>query len=187
MSRAPVGDVVHAEAAVAGTDVGARPRPLEMLDGGEIIQLCIKPSRWYVLLVSARYLAACLALVLVSVAFVPPTRSVTGASVVAAGLAAALGCVAAAALQWAARLFVLTNRRVLRFHGVLNVERRECLLTGVAGVELRASPGQRLLRLGSISIRPADDGPPLLWEHLSQPQQVHETLRRAIRRARNHE
>jgi uncharacterized membrane protein YdbT with pleckstrin-like domain len=155
---------------------------LEMLGGDEVIQLSIKPSLWFIPLVSLGWIVA--VGVLVAALAIGWTRE---------GLIACqvLMCVAAlrlgiATLQWASRLYVLTNHRVMRFKGVLSVDVAECRLARISAVDLHAPLYARALRLGSIRMHPADAGVPLLaWDDVAHPQEIHEILERAIRKAQS--
>jgi hypothetical protein len=167
--------------AVAAPQAAAK---LELLDGDEIIQLSIKPSLWFIPLVSAGVLGLVLVL---GLALALAMRA--GATPMAAMPFQVLGCVAAvrlgvAMLQWASRLYVLTNRRVLRFTGVLKVEVTECRLLKIAGVDVRFAWYGRPLRLGTIQMLSADNhARTVIWDDLARPQETHELLVRAIRKA----
>jgi uncharacterized membrane protein YdbT with pleckstrin-like domain len=157
---------------------------LELLDGDEIIQLSIKPSLWFIPLASAGVLGLVL---LLGSASALAMR--TGATPVAAMPFQVLACVAAvrlsiAMLQWASRLYVLTNRRVLRFTGVLKIEVAECRLTKIGAVDVRYAWYGRPLRLGTIQMRTGDDQARVVaWDDVARPQELHELLVRAIRKA----
>lgn len=156
------------------------------LDGDEVIQLSIKPSFWFIPLVSSRVL-----LVIVFVAAALGIAMRTGSTPAAAmpfqilaGLAALrLGI---ATLQWASRLYVLTNRRVMRFRGVLIVDVAECRLAKISAADIHAPWYGPPLRLGTIRMRAAEPQlTPLDWEDVARPQELHEILVRAIRKAQN--
>jgi hypothetical protein len=190
MSLTQLPDSLHSEAGVAepvlATLEKVQPRKLAMLDGGEIIELSLKPSLWYIPIVCGRYATLSVVLALVLAVFVPPADSSGSALLVIACLGTAMGLISVAALQWASRLYVLTNRRVLRFKGVSTVELLERPLAGLDCVEVHASPLQRFLRLGSIRLIGRDgQAAPLTWEHLARPDEVRQKLNEAIHRARN--
>jgi len=182
---------------VLGSVVDAPPAPvtkkvaqaqLELLGGDEIIQLSIKPSLWYIPLVSLNVVVPML-LLAAAVAFgMRFGWNLIGTIVFQAALCIAAARVAIAALQWASRLYILTNRRVMRFRGVLNVEVADCPLARIREASLDVAWYQRLPRLGTIHITPAKDAAPMFtWDHLARPSTVYQTLIRAIRRAQSHE
>ncbi len=188
MRASPTLEAVHSEVGTMATLDQVRARPLAMLDGGEIIELSIKPSLWYLPISAGRFTVLCALLAIATGLVAPPAASAAGTLTIAGFLAAAVVRVGVAALQWASRLYVLTNRRVLRFRGILTVHVNECPLSRVAEAELHSSIPQRLLRLGSIRVQPLDKRlEAVSWEHIARPAQVHETLLRAIRRARSGE
>ncbi|MBW7907028.1 MAG: PH domain-containing protein [Phycisphaerae bacterium] len=190
MSWRPLPDTLHSEAGVAEAGLATldsvRSRSMEMLDGGELVELSLKPSLWYIPLVCGRYVAACGLLAVAVAAVSPPAQSVASALLVIACATVGLGLVSIAALQWASRLYVLTNRRVARFKGVMSVEFSERPLVSLERVELHTSTQQRWLGLGSIRMIGRDGASAVLsWDHLSRPDEVYRALNRAIQRARN--
>ncbi|MCK4342336.1 MAG: PH domain-containing protein [Phycisphaerae bacterium] len=158
------------------------------LDGDEIVQLSIKPSLWFIPLVSFKWvLAMALAGAVLAVALRGGwTREGFIAFQVVVGVAVLR--VAVAALQWASRLYVLTNRRVMRFMGVLNVDVVECPLAKISRADLKVAWYQHLLRLGTIHMSPAaSKATVIVWEQLAHSAEIHERLLRAIRKAQSKE
>lgn len=180
----PVNSVV-AEAPPVALPVRKRAR-LELLDGDEIIQISVRPSPWAILLYALR--PAC-ALLLVAVAVVLASRGEPSLMASIALAVVSLGIFAsiiAATLAWGSQLYVLTNRRVLSFRGVFSVAVEQCVLRNLTGAELESRWPEPLLRLGSVRLTPKDaDCPPMRWEHLAHPAEVHEILERAIGRSRS--
>lgn len=178
--------VAEAPPAVEATPVPAvkAAAKLQILDEDEVIQLSIKPSLWFIPLVSLGWVAAAglLAAALALAQRSGWTREGLLAFQVLVGIAALrLGV---ATLQWASRLYVLTNRRVLRFKGVLSVDVAQCRLARISAVDLYTPAYARALRLGSIRMRPVDPDQPLLsWDEVARPQEIHEILERAIRKS----
>jgi Bacterial PH domain len=157
------------------------------LDSDEIIQLSLKPSRWMIGLASWKFVAGC-GLAATALALLG-SNGLLAASVSAyaanAFLAAGVGRVLVAALQWASRVYVLTNRRVIRFSGVLSVEVTDCPLARITRAQLSSSLSQAVVRLGTIRFVPVDDVlPTVRWEHLSRPAATYEIVVRAIQRSR---
>ena len=184
MSDVGLLDAVHANAASA---VARPPRAIaaEILDGDEVIQLSIKPSLWYIPLVSFNVALPLLLIAVLALGVAAPSGwPVVGALLGQVAALAAVVRVAFASLEWASRLYVLTNRRVLCFRGVLAVKVSECRLNRVAQAALRGTRPERILRLGSIDLVPrCDSDTTVTWSCLSKPADVHEILTRAIRKA----
>ncbi len=158
------------------------------LDGDELIQFSVKPSLWFIGFVAARWLAA---LALLGVALTIAIRgawSWESALVLQLLITVAAVRLAVGTLQWASRVYVLTNRRVMCFRGVLSVEVAECPLGRIGAVDRFATGAQRRLRLGTLRIAPSDPrARPIVWEHVAYPDDLYERLMRAIRRGQNGE
>ncbi len=184
----PVRSVVaEAPAAVKSPAIAVPKAAVRLeLDGDEIIQLSIKPSLWFIAVVSIKWvLAAALLGAVVAVALRGGgTREGLVTFQLLAGIAVAR--VAVAALQWASQLYVLTNRRVMRFRGILSVNVVGCPLTRISAADLRMLGYERWLRLGSVHMTPvAPELPAVVWDHLAHPAEIHEHLLRAIRKAQS--
>jgi hypothetical protein len=177
--------VAEAPATVKSPPVAVRKAAVQLeLGGDEIIQLSIKPSLWFIAVVSVKWVAT--VIVLGGLLAVALRGWVTREALVAFQLLAvvAVARVAVAALQWASQLYVLTNRRVMRFRGILNVHVVACPLTKITAADLRVLGYERWLRLGSVHMTPvAPELPAVLWDHLAHPTEIHGHLLHAIRKA----
>ncbi len=158
--------------------------PAHLLDGGEIVILAIKPSLWFVIFMSFRWLAAMVFVILLAgwagqrFAFLNTVMIVQAASVLGAGR------VGFALLQWVSRLYVLTNRRILRLTGIFNVDLFECPLTKIQNTYLTLAWYERLTGVGTISFATAGTGGiEASWSNVNNPLEVHERVRSAIHRA----
>ena len=156
--------------------------PAGLLDGGEIVILAVKPSLWFIPIVSLRWLAVgallCVAAHTELLWSFRPQLLPVAASI-------AIFRVGYATLQWVSRYYVLTNRRVMRIRGVLSVELFECPLSRIAGTSVVVSPPERLTRTGTIRLSTVAGGPEgrASWRTLARPWEVHEQLRAAIDKA----
>jgi len=157
-------------------DVGGRARIIapSLLLPGEIIVFEIKPSLWYVAFESVPIAAAGLALVLLALSIdeLPPVVRQWGIviGVWAMGLRLAVSL-----LQWLGRTYVLTDRRILTQYGVFSVE-VECMgLEEIANTFVAQAAAQRILGIGSIFFRCGREAHrgSQMWEHISQPKEVH--------------
>ena len=188
-------DVVHAfsEAPDANADGGSLAGaenllPADLLDGNEIVILAFKPSLWFVVFVSFRWVLASV-LVIFLIGFCGCRVPFLGPRTVAEGAAAfAAARVGFALLQWVSRLYVLTNRRILRLRGVFNIDLFECSLSKVQNTFLTFAWYERLVGLGSICFATAGtDGIEAAWLHLNRPLEVHQQVRSAIERAQKND
>lgn len=161
--------------------------PAHLLDGGEIVHFAIKPSPWFVLLVSTKWLALAVMLAVLTATDVVTTSY---RPYVLQG-AVLLACVRLgwATLEWVSRLYVLTNRRAMSIRGVSAVGIFECALDRIQQTHLAFSVGERVARAGTITFHTAPTtgmGAGVgSWEMVSKPLEVHEKLREAISRVRN--
>jgi uncharacterized membrane protein YdbT with pleckstrin-like domain len=157
---------------------------IELLERDEIVEFSIKPSPWFIAIVSGP-LVVLVGVLAAAVAFATRDSGTQYAAyAVPLAVLVAVLRVVMASLQWASRVYILTNRRVMRLSGILNPDVAGCPLRRIAKVDLHVDTAQRVLRLGSISM--ASTGPPsetIVWEHVARPTHIHERLVRAIRRA----
>ncbi len=156
------------------------------LGGDEIIQLSIRPSPWFVAIVSMKWIVS-IAILLVASAIAARggwgRGGLIGVQILVVVLIVRLGI---ATLQWASRTYVLTNRRVMRFKGLINVHVVDCPLARIAQIDQHTEWYHRPLRIGSIRMAPASDrGRPVTWEHVANPDELHDTLVKAIRRSQS--
>lgn len=179
-------EAVHVDANPAATIEEAPAARLELLDKDELVELSIKPSLWFIAIVSARVVALFAVLgAAVALATRESGSQVAGYAVSLAVLIVVLRVVIAS-LQWASRVYVLTNRRVMRFSGVLNVKLSECPLARIGQSSLQHATVQRMLRLGSIFMVPTgQDQAAIVWEHVARADQIYERVIRAIRKAQS--
>lgn len=176
-----VGQEVNGAAAIEASSVA-----IELLDESEIVEFSIKPSLWYIVFVSARFLGAAALLAIAGALFRGENADSLTTYLAALASIAALLRVAIASLQWASRVYVLTNRRVMRCSGVLNVDVVDCKLADVARTHMQLGSVQRTLRLGTIQITPADQRQtPIAWEHVARAGDIYAKVVRAIKKAQS--
>lgn len=161
--------------------------PAHLLDGGEIVHFSIRPSTWFILLESSRWIA--FATVLVAMALCGVIDVNYREQVVKLGVVMVGGRLAWASLEWVSRMYVLTNRRVMSIHGVFKAELFECALDRIQSTQLTAELGERLFRTGTVSFQPTHAegvlGGAHSWRTVSRPSEIHEQLRAAIIRSRD--
>lgn len=158
--------------------------PPEILDGGEIIIFAVKPSLWFVLLKSSRWLVGMLATLLVIWWAGEAAFPIDTAIIIQAAIALGLARVGLALLQWVSRLYILTNRRIIRLTGIFNIDLFECQLTRIQSTFLTMTWYERLLGIGTISFATAAAGGiEVSWSNVNHPLELHERVRSAIHRA----
>ena len=154
-----------------------------ILRDGEVVQLILKPSLWFILFSSMRLAAIVLIVTIAAKLWFLPQRAFLSFAYAAAFVLA--GRVMWAVLQWMGRLYVLTDMRVVRLSGVFNVEIFDCALRKVAATRVTRTFREKLWRLGSIEIIPVDDScPPGVWQTVKRPGEVQAKLQSTIDRAK---
>lgn len=82
--------------------------------------------------------------------------------------------------------YIITNERVRVIEGLLGKEREDVELVRIQDIDQKQALRERLLNLGDITIRSHDPSHPTLeLRNITDPQAVHEILRRAILNARD--
>lgn len=85
--------------------------------------------------------------------------------------------------DWANRIFVLTDRRILRRRGVILLSIVEAPLNRVQNTAIYARLLERMLGLGTLGISTAgSSGFEVVWEMISEPGEVHRRVLEAIGR-----
>ena len=159
--------------------------PADRLEDGEIVLLAVKPSRWLALLASWPVLIAAAAVA--GAAWVAETLWAPGVNGrVVAMFCSAVACtrVTVACFQWLGRLYVLTNRRVMRFGGVLHQDFWQCPLRQLDEAHLAVTLRERLVGIGSLWFQRRDDSHGGgSWMYLAEPAEALRAVTEARRRA----
>jgi hypothetical protein len=156
-----------------------------ILRDGEIVLLALKPSLWFILLSSLRFIAAVLILALAAIAWEGSRHREW--YYIQAALFLVAGRIMWAVLAWMGRLYVLTDLRIIRLSGVFRVEIFDCALRKVAKTQVVATVKERITATGSIEITPEDEScPPGVWQTISKPHEAHELITRTIQKAKHH-
>lgn len=157
--------------------------PAQLLDRDEIVILAVKPSLWFVLFVSARWLAFAGVIIASAGLFEQPFMLDT-LTLVQGAAAIAAARVGLALLQWASRLYVLTNRRIMRVRGILRVDVFECQLSRIQNTFLILSWYERVTSTGTIGFATAGTGGvEAAWKHVNNPLELHEQIRAAMNKS----
>jgi uncharacterized membrane protein YdbT with pleckstrin-like domain len=158
--------------------------PAHLLDGDEIVIFAVKPSLWFIVFMSFRWIVAAI-LVICLADWIARYLPILGTRMIVQGaLALAAARMGFAMLQWVSRLYVLTNRRVMRLSGILNIDLFECPLTKIQNTYLTLAWYERLTGLGTISFATAGTGGvEASWTNVNNPLELHERVRSAIHRA----
>jgi hypothetical protein len=186
--RAGANTAQHAAEAAGGEGVVGLPidqaeaiLPPDLLQGGEVVILLLKPSPLYIILGCLGHLVAIGGLVFVLNLL--PVLSDREALVMLVGLWSAR--LIWQFFEWLSRVYVLTDQRVIRVMGVLRVFVFEAQLKQVQHTESLFTIRERLFGLGTISFSTAGTGvPEAYWVMLRQPLRVHKQVIAALNRYR---
>ncbi len=158
--------------------------PAELLDGGETVILALKPSMWYLVLVSARWLLGAALVILLAPWLVSVYPAISHLALTQFAVIVTAVRLVWALVQWSSRLYVLTNRRVMCYRGVTQVCLFEAPLVRIRNTYIKVRPIERLCNVGSIGFslegEKKVDG---WWEQVGEPHDVHKRIRRAIEKA----
>ncbi len=160
--------------------------PTQLLHDGETIILLLKPSPWFIVLDVLPWLG-CLALVLAGGLLLTAQGiwSLGRTDLVLAALALAGLRLFWQFLEWLSRVYVLTDRRILRVRGVVRVQVFECALTRIQHTQANFSLRERLFGLGTISFATAGTAVvEVSWRMLAKPLEVHQIVLRTLDRYR---
>ena len=170
----------HGDASVISASVE------ELLQDGEIVLLVARPSPWFVLIDGGW---AYLLMITVALFFawlghqvwapinVPETQ-------VFPALAAALTIrVVWKLLDWANRIYVLTDRRIVVRRGVFQFSMIEAPLNRIQHSAIFTKVVERILGMGTVGFATAGSGTfEVVWEMVPGPLNVHRTVNEAIER-----
>jgi len=158
-----------------------------VLRDGEIIILALRPSLWFIILSSLRFLIGSLIAIVAIKYFAIHSMWTHGTvrSLMELVVSAISARLMWATLQWMSRLYILTDYRILSLSGVFNVSIFDCPLRKVARTRLVRSGEERFTGIGTIEIIPQDDSLPFgLWQMIARPNAVHEQMVATINRAK---
>ena len=178
------GTTAEAPAEESAVSTESTSIPVELLDGGEAVILALKPSRWFVLFDSVKWIVAGV-VVLVGAAVAGGSMGLVSYSTLVQGVMVVIAFrIAAALLRWVSRFYVLTNRRILRIRGVLKAQVFDIALTDIINTRVTVGWHERPVSLGTLRFaceQAARRDP--AWHNIASPDEVHAQVRRAIERA----
>ena len=184
----------HAESAggpeAAPGDLAARAGdllPAQLIDPGEIIVLLLKPSPWFIVLGPLRSLSVLLVFTIAMIALDhTEVIGISNRDLAAFGLLLIGLRIIWQFLEWLSRVYVLTDRRVIRVKGVIRVQVFETRLDQIEHTELLLSLRERLFGLGTITFATAGTAiTELWWTMIARPLEAHQHVVEAINRYSN--
>ncbi len=166
----------------------ANALPAGLVEDDEIVILLLRPSPLYILLASLGSLLV-IAVVTLALMYLGRLSGVAWIDTLAFGLGITIGIARLAwqGLEWWNRLYVLTDRRIIRRKGVLHPSIFETKLRDIQHTSVFQLLRERSLGLGSIGFASAgSDVFDAFWVMIRQPFAVHRTIVEAIERYGRH-
>jgi membrane protein YdbS with pleckstrin-like domain len=164
-------------------ELAARVLPQEMLHDDEVVLILTKPSLWFVLLTSFRFILATVLLGVLAVRF----QSQVNLSAQTIGAVTALVCVGRlfwAMLVWSSHTYMLTNQRIVTIKGVLNTTMTQAHLRKVQRTVLYRPLYLKFFGIGTVGIGTAATTDfEATWVMIARPLPTHEAIVAAIRKA----
>ena len=158
--------------------------PADLVDDDEVVILLLRPSPLFIPLSSLGSLLV-IAVVALALMYLGRILSIQLIDTLAFGLGVAggLACLAWQGLEWWSRVYVLTDRRVIRRKGVLRPTVFEAKLRDIQHTSVFQHLRERTFGLGSVGF--ASTGSEVFdafWVMIRQPFAVHRTVVEAIER-----
>jgi hypothetical protein len=151
-----------------------------VIQDGEVVQMIVKPSRWFIFLNSLLFSGAVIALF--ALLHVTHWHPVDPRSAIQLTILLVAARMMWSALQWMGRYYILTDHRLIRLSGVFDVQITSIPLRKVSGIRLYRTVSERFLFKGSLEIL-GSEHPMMLWQTVSRPKRVYERVYAAVNKS----
>ena len=170
----------------AEVDPIGSPSIQQLLQDGETVILSIRPSPWVIIIDGGWVYFFCisLALLLAWLTHQPWAPVILPESQIFPLLATVLSIrIVWKFLDWANRLYLLTDQRIIRRRGVIQFSLIEAPLDRIQHSAIFTRVIERVLGLGTIGFATAGSGQfEVVWEMVPNPIEVHRTVTEAVDR-----
>lgn len=154
--------------------------PQKMITDGEVVILAVKPSLWLIPLASGRWLLTA-GLAVVTAHLLGPMIGRLAQWTTQIAVLAATARLLIATMEWLGRVYVLTDRRIMRLKGVVHIDLFECQLSRVQHVVLRLPIAERAVFCGTLFFFTAGTGSAeAAWRTVAHPSAVYQTVLETI-------
>ncbi|MCK4871565.1 MAG: PH domain-containing protein [Phycisphaerales bacterium] len=187
-SRGAADPSLSSEATSVAERHEARTLPARLLDDGELVILMLRPHPLFVLLHPLGSLTGLAVLTVVAwwIIRLSPTGPGGGLMLTVGGSLILLRLIWSC-LEWYNRVYVLTDRRVIRRRGVLRVSLFQAPLRRIQHLTMYFSIRERLFGIGTIGFATAGTGiPEAYWVMVRQPLTVHRRIQETIDKYAGH-
>lgn len=176
------------EAPELATVATAQAIPAGLVEDDEIIILFLRPSPLYIILASLGQLLV-IAVITLALMYVGRRFNLAYIDTIAFGLGIIIGLAQLVwqSLQWWSRIYILTDRRIIRQKGVIRPTVFEVKLRDIKHTSVFRKLRERALGLGSIGFAATgSDVFDAFWVMIRDPFTVHNTVVEAIKRYGRH-
>ncbi|MCC5827932.1 MAG: hypothetical protein JJU36_00665 [Phycisphaeraceae bacterium] len=158
--------------------------PGELIQPGEIVILLLKPSFLFVLLNCLGTIALFSGLSIAAWILAEyNVLQVRRADIALLGLSLIAARLSVSFLEWLGRIFVLTDRRVIRVRGVIRIQVFEASLMRIQHTLTMFSLRERICSLGTICFATAGTFTiEAAWDMIAKPLEVHQVVVNAIQK-----
>ncbi|MEC8817759.1 MAG: PH domain-containing protein [Planctomycetota bacterium] len=167
-------------------DVLAPAGMQQVLQDGETVILALRPSPWFILIDGSwvYFASIFVALLLAWLAHQPWSPVILPESQIFPLLATVLSIrIVWKFLDWANRVYVLTDQRIMRRRGVIQYSLIEAPLDRIQHSAIFTRVVERVLGLGTIGFATAGSGRfEVIWEMIANPIEIHRKVNDAIDR-----
>ncbi len=167
-------------------DVLAPAGMQQVLQDGETVILALRPSPWFILIDGSwvYFASIFVALLLAWLAHQPWSPVILPESQIFPLLATVLSIrIVWKFLDWANRVYVLTDQRIMRRRGVIQYSLIEAPLDRIQHSAIFTRVVERVLGLGTIGFATAGSGRfEVIWEMIANPIEIHRKVNDAIER-----
>jgi len=158
--------------------------PGGVIDGGEIVNLAIKPSMWRPLFDSAAWMVGSWIIAAMLTFLGKPIIGLSMTTTVQIVLMGGTIGLGVAILRWIPTWYVLTNRRIIHIHGIRSPRIDSVELLEIRNTFVQVGIEEKITNLGSITfVMDKAAARPRTWRSIQRPLEVHARVRRAIENA----
>ncbi len=158
--------------------------PEHLLQQDEIVLILTKPSLWFIVLTSFRFILTTVLLGILTVQLLERfwvLSPLTPQTVAVVTVLVVLGRLIWGLLVWTSHIYMLTNQRVVTIKGVINVHVFQAPLRKVQRTALYLPWVMRILGIGTVGLATAaTTGFDSTWVMIGRPLQTHEQVVAAI-------
>ncbi|MGN6368050.1 MAG: PH domain-containing protein [Phycisphaerae bacterium] len=164
-------------------DLVASVLPEQMLHEDEVVLILTKPSLWFILITSFRFILTFVLLGVLAVQ-VTPYASFSPQTIALATVIICMGRLVWALAVWTSHTYMLTNQRIVTIKGVVNIRVFQAHLRKIQRTTLFKPLILRLFGIGTVGFATAATTDfDSTWVMIARPVETHESIVAAIRKA----